>query len=161
MITTGAMLLIGVIALKAFGGIKGITGMFEGVSGLLGGGGVSSGIDLISTGDTSQIDLLRGLTREEVEVIAETKKVESTYDILGMMGWVAGPAGALIAPWFLRPFEEGQKAAIIHEYNINITRNVAVPDVDYVPSPIPIQPDPIIFPSDPDHPATDPFIGGR
>jgi len=114
MISTGAMIIVGIIALKAFGGVKGLTSMIGGVGELLGTGGpAAGGIDLITPGDVEQIEAIRGLTTEEVELIAETKQVEATYDVLGMMGWVAGPFGALVAPRVLAPFEEGQKAAII------------------------------------------------
>jgi len=42
-IEMGVMLFIGVIALKAFGGVQGLTSMFQGISGMFGGGSAAGG----------------------------------------------------------------------------------------------------------------------
>ena len=91
MLSTGVMVIIGVIALKAFGGVKGLTSMIGGIGDLLGTGGDSSaaGIDLVTAGDVEQIEIIEGLGTAEIDLLAGAKEVSGTYDVLGMLGWAA------------------------------------------------------------------------
>lgn len=126
MISTGAMLLIGVIALKAFGGIQGITTMVSGLGNLLGTGGGSAGgaaggsagdVGIISAGTAAQIDIISDMETAEVALIADTQQVEAEADILQVAaGIVAGPFGFLASPIIIEPMEKREKANVMQKY---------------------------------------------
>jgi len=162
MISTGAMIIVGIIALKAFGGVKGITSMIGGIGDLLGTGGAvptagaAPTVGIIGPGTIEQVAAISGMELPEVALIAETQEIESTFDTLQTLSLVAGPIGYVAAPLLLDPIEEGYKADVLKTY---VERTAAI--LPYTPSPDPIYQPSEIVPADPGHPATDPFLGGR
>jgi len=135
MISTGAMILVGIIALKAFGGVKGITEMVGGIGDLLGTGGAPSGISaapsvgIIAADTAAQIDIISEMELPEVALVAETQEIESTFDTLQTMALIAGPIGYVAAPLLLDPIEEQYKATVLKTY---VERTAAAPQ--YQPS---------------------------
>ena len=120
MLSTGAMLIIGVIALKAFGGVQGITKMIGGIGDLLGTGGGAAGgfggVGIISPGTVEQIDIISGMKLPEVALIAETQEVESTFDTLQNLSLIGGPLAYIAAPFLLDPIEKAYKADVLKTY---------------------------------------------
>jgi hypothetical protein len=140
MISTGAMVIIGIIALKAFGGVKGITSMIGGIGDLLGtggdggllgtgGAGAAPAVGIIAPETAAQIDIISDMTLPEVALIAETQEIEGTFGTLQNLSLIGGPLAYIAAPYLLDPIEESYKAETIKKY---VQRTAATPQ--YEPS---------------------------
>jgi len=163
MLSTGAMLIIGVITLKAFGGVQGITKMIGGIGDLLGtgsaGGSVAPGVGIIAPETVAQIDIISDMELPEVALIAENQEIESTFDTLHNLALIGGPIAYVAAPLLLDPIEESYKAESLKTY---VQRTVNQPS--YTPSETVTTPlgttgwmQPTEMVDDPIHPG----IGGR
>jgi len=153
-ITTGGLILIGVIALKAFGGVEGLAGMFKGVKDIF--TGVGEAVETV-TAPPAYIpppDL-----PPDIEIpMPPPDWWEYMFPPLVLLPDEPQPIpppptiSYIFPPWglidLLRPPP--------------VAPPVAPSPPAYVPSdPVYYQPDPIVTPPDPHHPATDPWIGGR
>lgn len=124
MLSTGAMLIIGIIALKAFGGVKGITSMIGGIGDLLGTGTAAAApaVGIIAPETAAQVELIGGMSPSEVTLVAETQKIESIYDIINKLGWVGGPMWAAAMPHITAPFEDIAKADLLGAFVSELPR---------------------------------------
>lgn len=121
MLETGAMIIIGIIALKAFGGIKGITSMLSDVGGLLGtGGGGIAGGGAAGSSIQDTIDVVEDLTDmppADIGLVADIGATEAQGDLLSAIAYGAtGILGGVITSGVIDPMIKGQVSEIIGEY---------------------------------------------
>lgn len=134
-IEMGIMLFVGLIALKAIGGVQGLTNIFSGVGGLLSGltgGSVSaSGANpeaVTASGAAGeaiqQVEALEQLSPEAKTFVAETTKIETA---VAPYKWATDPTGtgwypfSIIDPLgigktVIEQAEEAGKTGVLNEY---------------------------------------------
>jgi len=119
MISTGALIIGGIIVLKAFGGVKGITGMVSGVGQLLSfgeSGAVGGGSSLTDT--IENVTDITEMPKEDVSLIADVSQTEAQGDLLQTIASLGvGPIfGPLIGEHIIQPYVEQQVGEILEEY---------------------------------------------
>lgn len=153
-ITTGAMVLVGIIALKAFGGVEGIAGMFGGIKDIF--TGVGEAVETVTDPPSYIRD--PDLPPDVVIPPPPPDFWEFLFPPLGLLPDEPQPLpppiqpppsiSYIFPPWGLLDL-------------ISPPPMAPPPAAPSPAEPVTYQPDPIVTPPDPSHPATDPWIGGR
>lgn len=165
MISTGAMLFIGVIALKAFGGIEGITNIFKGFGELLTIGGGTGVAPPFAPPWAVPPDMPPDVV-PEIPPYAPPDFWEFLFPPLAILPDEPPEIPPPIQPpppvsWIFPPL------ALYDLINPPKVTAPSTPTPSYTPTIPPVYQPPsdplldLIIPSDPGHPATDPFLGGR
>lgn len=163
--TLGVIAVGGYLILKNWAGIKdffgGIAETFS-VAGDVLGGAPGTGAPGLSSAVVTGVDVPVVETVEDIPPV-ETVHIPSFIDLFGL-GTI--PPTPIVMPEIDPEAEPPSLLDLLNPFQ-RIPVDEPAPAPAYTPSPVPIYQPPsdpimdIIIPSDPSHPATDPFLGGR